>query len=152
MLISALKWSAIALVVALVGLQFLRPARTNPAVDAAMTIEATGAVPADVAAILDRACADCHSHETDWPWYSEVAPVSWFVADHVNHGRKHLNFSEWGGYDEAEAMGKLAMIAVTVRERSMPLPSYLRAHPEAHLSDADVERLSNWANAQLSKR
>jgi len=55
-----------------------------------------------VAGILDRACADCHSNKTRWPWYSHVAPVSWFVIDHVNHGRSHLNFSEWGRYDAFE--------------------------------------------------
>ena len=94
-----LKWAGIALMGLLAGSQFIRPARTNPPTHSEESMEAYVQVPGDVASVLDRACRDCHSHETQWPWYSNTAPVSWFVIDHVNHGRKHLNFSDWNHTD-----------------------------------------------------
>ena len=74
----------------------VRPAMTNPPVDESQTIVARAQVPPEVASILDRSCRDCHSNKTVWPWYTHVAPVSWWLADHVDHGRKDLNLSEWG--------------------------------------------------------
>src|SRR5687767_12229671 len=91
-----------ALAVLVLAIQFVRPARTNPATDPAATLHAQTAVPPDVAAILERSCRDCHSNGTRWPWYSNVAPVSWWVIDHVNHGRSHFNFSEWAKYNHEE--------------------------------------------------
>ena len=87
-----LKWLAIAVVCVLVGLQFVRPARTNPAFDQSQTIHSRLQMTPQVASILNRSCQDCHSNTTRWPWYSNVAPVSWFVIDHVNHARSHLNY------------------------------------------------------------
>ena len=78
-----------------IGLQFFRPARTNPPENADLTLFAEVSVPPDVARILQRSCLDCHSDRTRWPWYSNVAPVSWFVAGHVDHGRGEMNFSRW---------------------------------------------------------
>ena len=77
------------------GIQLIRPARTNPPVDQSHTLEAVVFVPPKIESILQRACDDCHSDLTRWPWYSNVAPVSWFVIDHVDSGRLHVNFSEW---------------------------------------------------------
>jgi hypothetical protein len=79
-----------------------------------------------------RACGDCHSNETRWPWYSHIAPASWFLQNHVQHGREEFNVSRWGiGENEGdEAAGN-------VREREMPLRSYLWGHPEARLSEAE---------------
>jgi mono/diheme cytochrome c family protein len=79
-----------------------------------------------------RACGDCHSNETRWPWYSHVAPVSWFLQNHVNHGREEFNVSRWGiGENEGDEA------AANVRKHKMPLRSYLWGHPEARLSDAE---------------
>lgn len=80
-------------------------------------------------ALVKRACFDCHSHETVWPWYSSVAPVSWIVQAHVEDGRKHLNFSAW---DRAQKHAK--HMAEEVKDGEMPMPPYLLAHPEARLS------------------
>ncbi len=84
-----------------------------------------------------RACGDCHSHETKWPWYSNIAPISWSVYQHVEEGREHFNISAWGHQKKNE--GEDA--AKEVREGEMPLKSYLLAHPEARLSKSDKTAL-----------
>ena len=98
-----MRWVAVAVVCGLVIAQFFGPAKTNPATDAIAVNRISSAGNAAVAAILDRSCNDCHSNKTRWPWYSNVAPVSWFVIDHVNEGRENLNFSEWGRYTQRDA-------------------------------------------------
>src|ERR1051325_10620112 len=89
-----LKFAALLLILIVVGIQFVRPARTNPAVDESQTIFARTQMTPEVAAILDRSCRDCHSNKTVWPWYTNVAPVSWWLSNHVNEGRHNLNYSE----------------------------------------------------------
>ncbi len=132
------------LVVLGVAIQLYRPARTNPAADPANTLTATTAVPADVAAVLKRSCYDCHSNETRWPWYSNVAPLSWGVIGHVTEARSHYNFSEWGTYTPAKRATLLENMCGEVREGGMPLLSYLLLHPDARLSDADRKAICDW--------
>lgn len=93
-------------------------------------------------ALAERACFDCHSNETHWPWYSHVAPTSWLVQNHVDEGRRVLNFSEWNrpGSEADEA-------AEAVREREMPPRSYVLAHPDAKLTDAEREQLARGLDA-----
>jgi hypothetical protein len=105
----------------------------------------------EVVAILQRGCGDCHSNETVWPWYSEVAPISWFVIDHVNHGRRHLNFSDWTRYDRQEADELLGDIARTVRAGEMPLNSYTLLHPEARLTHEERNVIIDWARAERTR-
>jgi Haem-binding domain len=95
-------------------------------------------------ALADRACFDCHSNQTRWPWYSHVAPMSWLVQNHVDEGRGTLNFSEWnrGNSEASEA-------AETVREGEMPPRDYLLLHPEARLTDAEREQLARGLDASL---
>ena len=119
------------------AIQLVRPARTNPATDPAATMHAQLAVPADVASILERSCRDCHSNDTRWPWYTNVAPVSWWVIDHVNHGRSHFNFSQWAKYDAEEQRTLLTRSCELSQSGAMPLPSYLRMH-DAAMSASDV--------------
>jgi hypothetical protein len=88
-------------------------------------------------ALFMRACGDCHSHETKWPWYSNIAPVSWSIYHHVKEGREHFNVSVWGHQKKNE--GEDA--AKEVREGEMPLKSYLLAHPEARLSKSEKAAL-----------
>jgi hypothetical protein len=101
-----LKLSLITVVALVVAAQVVRPARTNPPVDPQKEISAHMQMDPAVMATLTRACNDCHSNHTEWPWYSNVAPVSWLVAHDVNEGREELNFSEWGASREKEP-GKL---------------------------------------------
>lgn len=89
--------------------------------DQSHAIEAHLQITPQVATILEQSCNDCHSNKTRWPWYSHVAPVSWFVIDHVDHGRSHLNFSDWGRFDPREAEEMLGMICKEVQSGAMPL-------------------------------
>ena len=94
--------------------------------------------------LFQRACADCHSNRTKWPWYSRVAPISWLIVKDVEQGRSHLNVSEWNRpqKDAHEAAEEL-------RDGKMPLPIYLPAHPEARLSAAEKDRLVKGLLATL---
>jgi hypothetical protein len=94
--------------------------------------------------LVVRACFDCHSNQTRWPWYSNVAPISWLVQADVDEGRHVLNFSEWQRpYEEAEESGE------TVRDREMPPRSYLLVHPEARLSERERQQLASGLDATL---
>jgi Haem-binding domain len=131
-----------------VGIQFIRPARTNPPVDQSRTLEAVVFVPPKIASILQRACDDCHSDLTRWPWYSNVAPVSWFVIDHVDSGRHHVNFSEWLRRDTKNPADytreRFQAMCRQMQTGDMPLTSYLLVHREAKLSQNDIETVCQW--------
>ncbi len=119
--------------------QLVRPEKTNPPVTGELK------APAAVATVLRRACYDCHSNESKWPWYSQVAPVSWLVTRDVNEGRKHLNFSVWESYEAGRKAKKLEGIAEEVGQGEMPMAIYVPLHPEAKLSDADKALVVEWA-------
>lgn len=123
--------------------QFVGPARSNPAIDPERAITKHVAVPPDVKAILDRACWNCHSNQTNWPWYSYVAPVSWQVISHVVDGRGSMNLTAWPDSDE-EAADLLDAICDEVEKGHMPLPQYVWLHPEAKLAAGDRTRLCGW--------
>lgn len=146
-----LKWLAIVLAVAFAGIQFVRPARTNPQVDPSQTIEARTQMPPDVASILERSCRDCHSNKTVWPWYTQVAPVSWWLTNHVNEGRHDMNLSEWGKLDRDRQDRKLRQICDEVQDGAMPLSSYLPMHPTARLSDQDRKTLCDWTDQERER-
>lgn len=135
----ALRLLATTVVVLLIGIQFVPVERTNP------TVTAPPAAPAEVDEILRTACYDCHSNETIWPWYSYVAPVSWFVANHVEHGRGDLNFSEWTDLPADRRDHKLEELVEMVENGSMPLSSYTRIHKKANLSAGEANALIEWA-------
>jgi hypothetical protein len=135
----------------LVLAQLIRPERTNPPVDTAERVDAHLIVPSDVQAILDRSCRDCHTNETRWPGYSAVAPVSWYIAHDVHEGREHLNFSEWGSYDEKKARHTLEELCEEVREGHMPVAAYTWLHPAAKLAPGDVKRLCEWTDTERAK-
>jgi hypothetical protein len=149
--LKTLKAAAVVFALLLGGAQFVRPSRTNPSEVPGRSLEQHVAVPAAVAEVLARSCADCHSNRTDWPWYSRVAPASWFVADHVNDGRRHLNFSDWARYDARESADMLRHICHEARVGSMPLDSYTLLHPRARLTPRDVQTLCDWTNTQQGR-
>jgi hypothetical protein len=126
-----------------IGAQFVRPDRNNPPTPAGASLM-TRTSP-QVAAILDRACRDCHSNDTRWPWYTNVTPTNWMVANHVHQGREHFNYSEWASYDEDDQDKFLGGMCSLTRRKRMPLPSYLLIHGESKLSDADVATLCAWS-------
>jgi len=125
------------------GIQLVQPDRTNPPVNPAHSL-LSKATP-EVRAILDRSCRDCHTHDTRWPAYSYVAPMSWLVANHVHHGRDRVNFSEWTSYDSDDQDKFLGGICSQPKRGRMPLPSYLLIHRSAVLAPSDVTTLCAWS-------
>jgi hypothetical protein len=130
---------AIQIVVGLVVLiQVIPIPRTNPPVTADLQ-----ALPA-VRDILRRSCYDCHSHETRWPWYTYVAPVSWLIVHDVHEARGHLDFSKWQAYSPDDQWALKNNIFLQVSTKQMPLPRYLRLHPQANVTPAELETLKQW--------
>lgn len=150
-LLKLIKWVLIVVACLFVIAQFKRPAKTNPAFDQSMALEAHTQLNPKVAAILDRSCNDCHSNKTRWPWYANVAPVSWFVIDHVEEGREHMNLSEWGKYSSDERKALLGDFCELVTENAMPLSSYTPLHPGSKLSDEDKKVMCEWAAAERAR-
>ena len=146
-----LKWTAITLMVLFLAIQFIRPARTNPVVDESQTIYARTQITPQVAAILERSCRDCHSNKTVWPWYANVAPVSWFVIGHVNDGRGMVNLSEWGRYDKDRQEKKLQQMCDLAQDGVMPLTVYTPLHPGSKLTPDDVKTLCDWTEAERAR-
>jgi heme-binding protein len=126
-----------------VAIQLVPIHRTNPPVTSDIQVSA------DVHGVLRRACYDCHSNETRWPWYSHVAPVSWLVARDVSMGRRHMNFSEWGQYSADKQESKIRSIWEQVSHDEMPLWFYRPLHPDAKLTDADRALVRAWAVPEL---
>jgi len=134
-----LRWCAVGLCIGFIAIQFVPVSRTNP------PVEGDFRPPAEVVSILRRACYDCHSNETVWPWYSRIAPVSWVIARDVHEGRAALNFSTWNRLSankQAEAMRESWK---EVAEGEMPTWFYLALHPEARLSPANQSVLRAWS-------
>jgi cytochrome c553 len=139
-----LKRILLALLVLFLVAQFVRPSRANPPVDTAKELRA----PANVQQILDRSCNDCHSNRTQWPWYSNVTPVSWYLVDHIKDGRRELNLSEFNSYRAKRQARKMEELCKEVEEGEMPLREYVWLHPEARLSEQDRQTLCTWAKEQ----
>ena len=137
-------WGAL---VALAVAQLVPVERTNPPVEAEIAV-----ADPEVRTLLRRACWDCHSHETVWPWYAWVAPVSWLVSHDVDHARREIDFSLFESYDATKQRKKLGELAEEVGEHEMPLWYYVLMHPEARLSDEDRGRIVSWAEAERTRR
>lgn len=142
---SLLRKILLALGVVLIGIQFVPAEITNPPVTADV------GAPPEVAAVLRRACYDCHSNETVWPWYSKVAPFKFLLAHDVEEARAALNFSTWDAYSAEQAAHKLEEVWEEVEEGEMPLWFYTPLHPEAKLSDSDRELLHGWSKMAASE-
>lgn len=147
----ALKIVLILAVVAFVTAQFYRPNTLSAPIVQAETLEATTEVPANVAEILKRSCNDCHTNQTNYPWYSHVTPVNWLLADHIDEGRRELNFSVWNTYAAKKKRHKFDEICDQIIGGEMPHKQYLWLHAEAKLSNADKRTLCEWARAEKSK-
>ncbi len=141
----------VGLLVALVVIQLIRPARNNGAAQTSTDITHVTTVPDSTMQLLQAACYDCHSNHTKYPWYSNINPVGMWLNDHINAGKGELNFSEFATYTAKRKAHKLDAIAKTVKEHDMPLSSYLWIHTEARLTDAQRENIIRWADSAKAK-
>jgi hypothetical protein len=135
-----LKQAVVIFVMVLVAAQFIRPDQTNPPTEASRSIAARVGTGSELPAVLNRACSDCHSNATVWPWYTKVAPVSWLMAYGVSKGRQAVNFSEWDAYSPEKQRTLLTMSCDDASHGKMPGP-YTLLHPEMELSSHDVETI-----------
>lgn len=147
---SIIKYILITLLAVFVIMQFFRIDKTNPKIEKDKDFIAIANPPADIEKMIRTACYDCHSHHTEYPWYSNIAPVSWFLADHIEEGREHLNFSIWGDYDEDKRNHKLHECEEEVEHKEMPLDSYTWTHGDAKLSKDQREKLAEWFEDQMT--
>ena len=133
------KIASVLIVAALLVSQAFRIQKSNPPVHSDISAD-----PA-VKSLMRRACYNCHSNETVWPWYSNVAPVSWLVANDVHEARRMMNFSEWGTYDRQKQSHKLTAIAEKMEDGSMPPWYYSMMHAESRLKPAERDQIRAWS-------
>jgi hypothetical protein len=129
--------------VGLIAIQLIRFSHENPSEPAPLD------VPPQIETLLERACYDCHSNKTVWPWYSHIAPVSWLVYRDVEDGRKHLNFSQWP-VEPKKSRKKYREISKVIAEDEMPMAIYIPLHPDARLSDSEKKSLIDWADERFT--
>jgi hypothetical protein len=129
----------------LAAAQFFRPAKNLGASPGPNDIAVRYPVPPEVRRTLESACFDCHSNSTQYPWYASVQPVGWWLARHIRDGRRHLNFSEFAAYEPRRAAHKLQQIIDELDDREMPLASYKILHPDARLTDTQIQQVTDWA-------
>jgi hypothetical protein len=139
-----LKKILLGLLIVLIIAQFFQPSHNNGTALGAQDITHVVTVPDSVMNLLKTACFDCHSNHTNYPWYSKITPVNWWLNNHINGGKRHLNFSTFASYDLKRKDRKLDEVAETVKEHGMPLSSYLWIHNEARLTDAQRGMITSW--------
>lgn len=145
------KIAVVILFVLFIAIQFYRPDFTNPPVVEGENLLAGNQVSDNVKSILVRSCGDCHTNETKYPWYSKISPSSWFLADHINEGRRQLNFSNFNTYEPRRKAKKLDEICEQIESNEMPLPSYLWIHRDAKLSEEEIKTLCDWTKQEREK-
>ncbi len=130
----------------LLCIQFIHPTK-NSSDDKKADISATLPVPESIQQILKTSCYDCHSNYTDYPWYSKIQPVDWWLNDHINEGKRELNFSTFSAYRLFRQYHKLESIIEELKDDEMPLSSYLIIHGNAKLSASQKTELTSWAES-----
>lgn len=140
----AFKKVLILLLIVFVGIQFV-PTNRNQSTEILDTdFSKTFEVPQDVQQLLETSCYDCHSNNTNYPWYNKIQPVSWFLEHHIEEGKEELNFSDFGSYSGRKQKSKLKSVISQIEDDKMPMPSYTVMHADAKLSEADKKLLINW--------
>jgi len=138
------------LLIALVVIQFFRPKKNINLGDQPNAISKKFSVSADVQTILDKACMDCHSNNTRYPWYNNIQPVAWWLDNHVKDGIKELNFDEYINKRPRFQYRRMEQTIELVKEGEMPLPSYTWTHKDAILSQEEKEKLTSWAQSIMA--
>ena len=140
------KRIGLVVLVLFVLIQFYRPDR-NLSGNKEKDISVAYAVPENVQQILTKACNDCHSNTTAYPWYANVQPLTLWIDDHVKDGKRHMNFNEFAGYRIAKQYKKLEECMDEVKEGEMPLESYTLIHSNAKLTADEKEAIYNWCTS-----
>jgi hypothetical protein len=139
----------VVMLVALVGIQFFPTTRNQSDIVPSTDFISTYNPPKEIEGILRTSCYDCHSNNTDYPWYNKIQPVSWFLESHIKEGKDELNFNEFASYSERRQKGKLKAILDEVAHDKMPLDSYTLIHTDAKLSENDKKAMDDWINLIL---
>ncbi|MBL7763755.1 MAG: heme-binding domain-containing protein [Chitinophagaceae bacterium] len=140
-----LKKILVFLLVILIIIQFIHPSRNKSQGEQANNISKIYSVPPGIKTIMDKACADCHSNNTIYPWYSKIQPIDWWMTNHVNEGKRELNFDEFTTYNLRRQYHKLEEVIEQVKEGEMPLNSYTWVHKNAILTSAEKDSIISWA-------
>jgi len=135
------------LLIILIVIQFFHPARNKAEGEQPNNVSKLYPVSSDVKNILDKACMDCHSNNTAYPWYSKIQPVDWWMTHHVNEGKRELNFDEFATYNLRRQYHKLEEVMKQVKDNEMPISSYTWIHKDAILTTAEQNGLINWADS-----
>ncbi len=136
----------LALFLVFIAIQFIHPKKNQSTELLATDISKTYAVPKDVETILAKACNDCHTNNTKYPWYNNIQPVAWWLNNHVKDGKRHFNLSDFTSSRIARQYKKLDECIEQVKEGEMPLESYTWIHKDAILTDGEKQSLYNWCN------
>ena len=147
----AVKIILISLAVIFVAIQFIPSGIPENKPDDEKSIINSSLVTEPILEQLRKSCFDCHSNQVRFPWYSKLAPSSWFLADHISEGKSHLNFSEWEDYSNREKIGLLEEIKDEVESGNMPLKSYLLIHRDSKLNSEEISSLLTWADETSAK-
>jgi len=135
-------------VAALILIQFFRPEKNLGEPDPETDFIRVSHVPDTLASVFLHSCYDCHSNHTIYPWYSSVAPFSWYLKRHIDEGKAHLNFSSWGIMDKAQKITQLDQICEEITYGTMPLKSYLWIHTSSKLSEQEIKAICEWAESE----
>jgi len=135
------------LLIILIVIQFFHPARNKAEGEQPNKVSTLYPVSSEVKSILDKACMDCHSNNTAYPWYSKIQPVDWWMTHHVNEGKRELNFDEFATYNLRRQYHKLEEVMKQVKDNEMPISSYTWIHKDAILTTAEQNGLINWADS-----
>lgn len=133
-----------AIILTCVVIQFIPIDRSLKPIDKSKNFADLENTPQHIIKLLKNSCYDCHSNETQYPDYAYIAPISWMINDHIAEGRKYVNFSEWGNYNQFQKKGMLEKSIHSVQDITMPLPSYIQKHPKANLSSDQRSELINY--------
>jgi len=143
------------LIILLIVIQFYRPSQNVQKITPKTNIFKVEQASEDVQDLIATSCYDCHSNNTVYPWYNEIAPVSWWLDNHINEGKEELNFDAWGTYSLKRKNKKLKEIKKQLEEREMPLESYLWIHKDAKLTQDQIKTIIDWArtlNPDIDKK
>ena len=138
------KIIAIVLLVAFVGIQFIPTTRNQSDTVPSTDFMLVNNVPETIQKKLQVSCYDCHSNNTQYPWYNKIQPVAWFLEDHIKEGKAELNFNEWDSLSSRRKASKLRSIIKQIENGEMPLDSYTLIHKDAKFSEAEAEELINF--------